>query len=118
MFQGITRRRFVVVGAISSLLVAVAYANEREVIGFTGGASAVAGQSYSAQVSTNEAGISVTFSSNPPGLVSYTTTISGTSATVSVPTNVNAPAGSYVIVATPTSGGVSKQKTVVAAPGI
>jgi hypothetical protein len=57
---------------------------------------------------------SVTFTSNPPGLVNYTTTVSSATQTVSVPTNGSMPEGTYTLKATPTAGGTSKTKNAVA----
>ena len=115
MFQNFNRRRFFVASVFLTTLATAAFAtSEREVIGFNGNGTVIPGQNLSAQVTDNEAGMSVTFTSVPAGLVSYTTTISGTSATVSLPTNGNANPISYYVVATPTGGGVSKSFPVVA----
>ena len=108
MFQKINRRRFLVATSAVFALCVVAYANDKEVIHFAGNSGVVAGQSYNGQVSTNVAGMSVTFTSDPPGLVSYTAIVPGNGGFVSIPTNPNAAETLYRIVATPTGGGISK----------
>lgn len=107
MFQRISRTRFVSVLVGLSVVSAFAYAKEREVIGIVGDTGILVGQNFNGQVSTNESGMSVTFTSDPPGLVNYTTIVSGNGSSVSIPTNPNATGTSYRIIAAPTSGGVA-----------
>jgi hypothetical protein len=120
MFQKLNQKRLsAAFFALSLVSVASFAANEKEVIGFVGASSAVAGQNLSGQVSTNETGMSVTFTSDPPGLVNYTTIVLGTGGTVSIPTNANATGAVYRIVATPSSGGISKTSNQIGvSPGL
>jgi hypothetical protein len=120
MFQKLDRRRlFGAIFALSLVSVAAFAGTEKEVIGFVGASSAVAGQNYNGQVSTNESGMSVTFTSDPPGLVNYTTVVPGNGSSVAIPTNPNATGTLYRIVATPSSGGVVKTSGQIAvSPGL
>ena len=110
----VSRRQFLPILGIAVFSAAVAYAHDREVIHFAGASEVVVGQSVSVNIGVNEAPMSVTFTSVPAGLVSYTATLSSANATLSVPTNPNAVPGAYVLVATPTSGGLAKSIGVLA----
>jgi hypothetical protein len=114
----LTRKKFGFVALALVVLGGVAIAGGSEVANFTTPGTVTVGQNVAASVTVNQAPMSVTFSSNPPGLVNYTTTVNSTSATVSVPTNGSAGEGTYTLIATPTAGGTSKSKTVLAASGI
>ncbi len=77
-------------------------------------ASVTTGQNVSATVQVNVAPMAVLFTSNPPGLVNYTTTVTSTNQAVSIPTNAAAPVGTYTLVATPVGGGGSQSQSVLA----
>ena len=110
----ISRRRAFSCLAVAVLTTAVGFAKDWEVIHFAGPSELVAGQNVSVNIGVNEAPMSVTFTSVPAGLVSYTATLPSANATLSVPTNPNAVPGAYVLIATPTSGGLAKSIGVLA----
>lgn len=115
----VSRRRFFGAAVVSAILAATAMAGHDEVIHFTAPGTVTAGQNLTAGVAVNQAPMSVTFTSSPAGLVSYTKTLSSATETVSIPTSATAPSGSYTIIATPTAGGASKAINAVALdPGL
>jgi hypothetical protein len=109
----LTRRRLLVTGITSALFAVAAWAEQGQVIHFATPSSVTAGQTVAAQVQVNVAPMAVTFTSNPPGLVNYTVMVNSTNQGVSIPTNAAASAGSYVLVATPAGGGVSKSQSAL-----
>jgi hypothetical protein len=110
----LTRRRLLVSGLSALVLASVAWANHQDVIHFVTPASVTAGQNFEASVQVNVAPMAVSFTSNPPGLVNYTTTVTSVNQAVSIPTNGAAPAGNYALVATPVGGGGSQNHAVQA----
>jgi hypothetical protein len=108
----VTRKRFFGAALVSAILAATVMAGHNEVSHFTTPGAAVAGSPIATSVTVNQAPMSVTFTSSPAGLVNYTTTLSSTSASVSIPTSGSAGPGSYTITATPTAGGTSKSSFV------
>ncbi len=118
MRSRIGRRGFVAALFSGLVIIGTAQAADPVIIDFATPGTVVAGQNVQASVQVNQVPMSVTFTSNPPGLASYTTTVTATTQTVAVPTNSAAPAGSYTLTATPTAGGVSKSAGVLASrPG-
>jgi hypothetical protein len=111
---GISRRG--ALGVLSGLIVAtgVAWAAEHVVIDFAAPPTVTTGQPIATTVQVNQAPMSITFTSNPPGLVSFATTVSSTTQGVSVPTSSAAPAGSYTITVAPSAGGTGKSVGVLA----
>ena len=111
-----TRRSLLITGIITSLFAVAAFAEEIHVIGFASSASVNAGQATSVSVQVNQVPMSVTITSNPPGLVNYTAMVTSTTQSLSVPTNAGAPAGNYTLKAMPTAGGAGQSHSVIAAP--
>ena len=114
----VTRKKFGLFALAMLALGGVAVAGDREVINLTTAGGVVAGSPLAASVSVNAAPMSVTFTSNPPGLVNYTTTVTSTSQTVAVPTSASASGSYYTVTATPTSGGGSKSAGVAVSPDL
>jgi hypothetical protein len=116
MSARLSRKRFVIAGIITTLFTSAAsvWAIDQHVIEFTSPPAIAAGSNLLANVSVNQAPMNVHITSNPPGLVNQTVTLNSTSATVSVPTDAGAPAGSYQLVATPVGGGGSQVRVLQA----
>jgi hypothetical protein len=110
----VTRKKFGLIALAVLALGGVAVAGDREVINLTGSGSVSVGSPISMGVTVSDAPMSVTFTSSPAGLASYTTTVNATSATVSVPTSGSALPGGYTITARPSAGGASKSLGVLA----
>ncbi len=119
MRNRINRRRLLASLAMGFVGIAgAAWAADQVIIHFTAASSVVTGQNVATSVTVNQAPMSVTFTSNPPGLANYTTTVTSPNQSVAVPTSSGAPAGSYTLTATPSAGGTSKSVGILATRGV